>query len=138
MTGVRTTTGRTRAGRPSVRWAVPGLLVALLVLAGVATVGATTAIVGAVPASAQTGSTTDAAADPATAPCFEGAPPRTGAPGDGPAPVGRCEPTGGQRLVDGFVWLWLVVLLGAGVVLGIRWVVRGERADGSEPGHGDR
>ncbi len=62
--------------------------------------------------------------DPATAPCFEGAPVRSGAgaaTAGGPSATGRCEPTTGQRLVDGVVWVGLVALLGVGVVVGVRW-----------------
>jgi hypothetical protein len=50
-------------------------------------------------------------------------------PANGPSPVGHCEPTDRQRLVDSAVWIWVLGLLAVlaviGVVAGVRSVRRG-------------
>lgn len=97
-----------------------GFATALLVVAGSAPVVAT---VAAPPARAQ------AAGDPATDPCFPGAPARTSDTRNGPSPVGRCEPTSGQRAVDNLVWLWVVLLLAVGTGVAVRWLLRGSDLD---------
>ena len=117
------------AGGPSRSLRRRVALVVVTILGTLSTVGLCS-LASAGAASAQTVSE---GGDPATAPCFAGAPPRTGVPGDGPSPVGRCEPTGGQKLVDNLVWVWLVALLGVGGLLAVRWLVGGGSGGGTDP-----
>lgn len=59
--------------------------------------------------------------------CVPGATIPANLPANGPSPVGRCEPTGGQRGIDTFVWLLLVAILGLLAVTGLATLVRSLR-----------
>lgn len=69
-----------------------------------------------------------------TVPCDDGTPGPSALPGaDGPAPVGRCEPTGGQKAMDNLVWIFLALVLFGGLA-GLAWLqgaaARRARAEG--------
>lgn len=56
--------------------------------------------------------------------CVPGVTVPTGAPRNGPSPVGQCEPSERQQLMDTAVWLYLVGLLGLLVVIGVTALAR--------------
>jgi hypothetical protein len=51
--------------------------------------------------------------------CVPGATIPADRPANGPSPVGHCDPTEGQRVLDTAVWLWVVGLLVVLAVIGV-------------------
>jgi len=51
--------------------------------------------------------------------CVPGATIPVDRPANGPSPVGRCEPTGRQRVIDTLVWFWVLGLMALLAVVGL-------------------
>jgi hypothetical protein len=71
------------------------------------------AVAAPIVAIAQTPTSVDVSA------CVPGATIPSDRPANGPSPVGHCDPTEGQRVLDTAVWFWILGLLVTLAVIGV-------------------
>jgi hypothetical protein len=89
------------------------LLAVVVGLGGPAAAVVAQSVVSPTLAEAQTPTSVDVSA------CVPGATIPSDRPANGPSPVGHCDPTEGQRVLDTAVWLWVVGLLVVLAVIGV-------------------
>jgi hypothetical protein len=96
-----------------VRRHLAGVLLAVVVSVGGLSAVLAQSVASPAVAEAQTPTSVDVSA------CVPGATIPADRPANGPSPVGHCDPTEGQRVLDTAVWLWVVGLLVVLAVIGV-------------------